>query len=551
MTLLYPEEAIERVRGAVGHTIVERLLGETMEVDVRDLTGRLIAEPLKAPISLPPTLKSTLDGYAVRVEPHPSGPPLRFMVKGYSRIGRDVEASIGFGECFYVDTGARVPVGANAVIPVEDCERRGDYVIARKAPRIGEGLAMPASDIAEGDLVVYRGSRAYPEVAAALASLGYRRVKASRRVRVAVLAVGSELVEPGEPLKPGDVYESSRSYVISRFKLEGYDVVDMGIVRDDFDSVAEALHKAAEAADIVVACGGTSMGAEDYTYKVIESRGSIVVRGLKVKPGKPTKVGVLGGSLVIALSGNPRAAVNVTESFIIPLLDTLGLPLTSRRYDVVDARLAASVKLDPKRRLKMPAALVRGKGGFLAFPVAVESYMIASLPKADSETELEGLEEAPKGYNVRLRVYRSPEPTIVSLIDTKLIDFGKTGLRVVNLTSDDTSEILGELENSGVLAVFSSLQVGDPVGEVLEEVTRRVVIASKGGGCRRVAVYKPYSGLEAFGEGVETVAVNRAETARILLKQSYVDCAVIPEEYAVDYPRLEFKVVERVFLSRL
>ncbi|MFN4046556.1 MAG: molybdopterin molybdotransferase MoeA, partial [Acidilobaceae archaeon] len=325
MTLPYPEEAIDRVRGTVGYTIVERLLEETLEVDVRDLAGRLIAEPLKAPISLPPTLKSTLDGYAVRVGLHSSGPPLRLRLKGRSRIGGDVEASIGFGECFYVDTGARVPIGANAVIPVEDCERDGDHVIARRIPKVGEGLAMPASDIAEGDIVVYRGSKAYPEVAAALASLGYRRVKASRRVRVAVLAVGSELVEPGEPLKPGDVYESSRSYVISRFKLEGYDVIDMGIVGDDLDYVAEALQKAAGAADIVVTCGGTSMGVEDYTYKVIESRGSIVVRGLKVKPGKPTKVGVLGGSLVIALSGNPRAAVNVTESFIIPLLDRLGL----------------------------------------------------------------------------------------------------------------------------------------------------------------------------------------------------------------------------------
>ncbi len=551
MILLYPEEAIEKVREALGHAMVERILGEVREVDVRDLTGRLIGEPLKAPMSLPPTLKSTLDGYAVRVGPHTPGSPLRFRVKGYSRIGLDVEASIGFGECFYVDTGARVPIGANAIIPVEDSEKYGDYVIARRAPKIGEGLAMPASDIAEGDLVVHRGSKAYPEVAAALASLGYRRVKASRRVKVAVLAVGRELVEPGEPLRPGDVYESSRSYVISRFKLEGYDVIDMGIVGDGFEPLAEALYKAAEAADIVVTCGGTSVGAEDYTYKVIESRGSIVVRGLKVKPGKPTKVGILGGSLIIALSGNPRAAVNVTESFIIPLLDKLGLPSTPRGYEVVEARLAAPVKLDPKRRLKMPAALVRGKGGFLAVPVAVESYMIASLPKADSETELEGLEEAPRGYTVKLRIYRSPDPTIVSLIDTKLIDFGKTGSRVVSLTTDNPLEILRELENSGVLAVFSSLQVGGPVGEVLEEATRRVVIASKGGDCRRTAVYKPYIKLEAFEESVETITVNRAETARILLRQNYVDCAVIPEDYAVDGLKLEPKLGERIFLARL
>jgi molybdenum cofactor synthesis domain-containing protein len=532
LKLLEPEEAVETVYGVVGHSIAERVLEEVYTVELGDLHGRLLAEPVRALTPLPPTVRSTLDGFAVStldLVGASTDNPVRLKVVGYSGIGDSRILDISGGECVQVDTGAIVPRGADAVVPVEDVVVDGGYVVFTYKPQPGSGLALPASDVASGDLIAPRGARAYPDLVAALASQGYRFVRASRRVRVAIFSSGSELLEPGDSYRAGGVYDSNRYYIASVLRLLGYDIVDLGIVPDDLDAVRETLYRAAETADIVIASGGTSVGSKDYVHRVLESEGRVVVRGLRIKPGKPTIAGLLGGALTIGIPGNPRAAVNVTRSFLIPLLDKLGLPALLREPLAGEAVLATDVSLDRRRRLSLPLATVESERGLIAIPVATESYMISSLPLADSKAELEKGVIAYAGTRVRILNYRYPERTLLALTDTRLLDLGTLDSRVVTLVVEDAEPVVGMLRGARVKILLSTIQLGGSLERHLEVEwsSRRRIVKVGSPNCRRVSIFKPYTRLHRGG-----IVVSRAETAVILLNQGYVDCSIIPEDYA-------------------
>ncbi len=527
-----PEEAIEVVYNVIGLSIVEKVLREATLVGLEDLYGRLLAEPVRARIPLPSTVRSTLDGFAVSTSDLVDASnvnPVRLRIAGYSRIGDSRILELRSGECIYVDTGAIIPRGADAVVPVEDVIVDGDYAVFTYRPQPGSGLALPASDVASGDLIAPRGARAYPELIAALASQGYRFVRASRRVKVAVFSSGDELLEPGSQYRSGGVYESNRYYISSVFRVLGYDVEDLGITVDDINSVRETLYKATRVADIVVTSGGTSVGLRDYIYRILDSEGKVIVRGLRIKPGKPTIVGLLDGTLVVGIPGNPRAVVNVTWSFLIPLLDRLGLPAILREPLVREAVLATSIVLDRRRRLNLPLATIESSGNIIAVPVAVESYMISSLPLADSRVELERGSIANAGDRIKVLNYRCPESTLLALTDTKLIDLGAFNSRVVTYVVENASFLIKMLRGARVKVLLTSTQLGERI-ELPQGVkwsSKRRIIKIGSSNCRRTAVFKPYVKLHREG-----IVVDRAETAVILLDQGYVDCAVLPEDYA-------------------
>ncbi len=534
MKLLEPEEAIEIVYKFIGMDIVERVLQESYFVELRELYGRLIAEPLKALMPSPSTVRSTLDGFAVSTFDlinASNNNPVMLKISGYSRVGDSRITELKGGECIQVDTGAIVPRGADAVIPLEDVVVNGDYVVFTYTPQQGDGLALPASDLASGDLIAPRGARGYPDLIAALASQGYRFIKASRRVKVAVFSSGYELLEPGSHYRIGGVYDSNRYYLISIFKALGYEVEDLGIVADDLSSVRETFYKASELADIIVTSGGTSVGLRDHIYRVLESEGKVIVRGLRIKPGKPTIVGLLNGVLVIGLPGNPRATVNIAFNFMIPLLDKLGLPALLREPIVREAILATPVSLDRRRRLNLPLATVESRRGLIAFPVATESYMISGLPRADSRAELERGYVMDSGSVIKISNYRYPEQTLLALTDTKLLDLGAFNLRVVTSIVDDASFIVEALRGSRVKIILSSMQLNEEVKlqEEVEWSSKRRIVKIGERNCRRSAIFKPYSRLHKGG-----FIANRAETALILLNQGYVDCSIIPEDYVIE-----------------
>lgn len=543
MELLEPAQAVERVRRAVGRRIVESLLRDPERVPLSALHGRLLAEDVRAPMPLPPLPRSTLDGYAVSLLDLAHASPQRPMTLRLAfrqAIGEGIPPRIGRGECAYVDTGSIVPPGAEAVVPLESVEVVGDLVTIREPPSLGDGMALPATDVSSGDVVLHRSSRITPVSVASLASLGVDKVLASRKPKVAVFSIGRELLEPGSPIAAGKTYDANRHYIASLMSSLGYEVADLGIVEDTEQDVERALGRA-KGSDVVIASGSTSLGTGDVLPKVLASMGQVLVRGLRVKPGKPTIVSTVGWSLVIGLPGNPRAAVNVMNSFVMGLLDSLGLPAAAEERSV-EVLLGTNVRLDPRRRLYLPLATIKTGEGLLGYPVAVESYSIASLPKANAHSSVESGKLLEAFSKLKALQVQAPEESIVSLVDTRLIDLSQYGNKIIYPGGKERFRTVTVLRGSGNLLVSSSR--AGYVGEVLKEVERRILLVSKGE-CRLAAVYDVYSELY---EG-RKVEVSRVETAEILYKLSYVDCAVLPEEYSPQEGVTLGR--EKVYLARL
>lgn len=521
MELLEPKDAIRLLSSAVGATVAERILSTARPTPLKDLRGRLIGESIAARLPLPPMPRATVDGYAIPLTSMGGEGPLRLRVVGHQRIGSGEPIRLGEGECAYVETGALLPIGAGAVIMMEEVERRDDLVIVKGSPPVGDGIAMPASDVATGDLIIRRGTAAGPLVIAALASQGYESVTASRRPVVAIISTGEELVEPGSLPSPGKQYDINRYYIASALEPLGYEIIDGGIVSDD--EIERSIEKMMPRADIIITSGSSSVGIRDSVRRALSSLGKLIVGGLRIKPGKPTVAGIVGESLFIGLPGNPRATVNVMSSFVLPLLGAIGLPSTERA-EIIEATLAQRVRSDIKRRLELPLATVEGKE-LLAFPVAVESYMIASLHKADSKARIEaGASREILSRIVAVRL-AAQDRTIVSFRDTKLIELSKYNRRVIYVPGGAVDErVVRLLQGSEALAVLPA----EMCGKRLEVVSRKILLVKRGKECRTIAHYgEPPSDVRGV-----LIAAPRAESAAIMLEAGYTECAVLPEDYA-------------------
>ncbi|MEB3774098.1 MAG: molybdopterin molybdotransferase MoeA [Desulfurococcales archaeon] len=538
--LAEPREAISLVHQRVGSGIVDRILGQgSIIVGLQELLGRLIAEEVRSPRPLPWYPRSLVDGCAVRsvdVAGAFEDRPVVLRYRGRVKIGVRPSEPLRPGECWEIDTGAWLPLGADAVVPIEYVTRpRHDLARIERGASPGQGIALPATDVATGDQIAWAGAPVTPEMVSALASIGLKRVKATRRVRAAVFSTGDELVEPGED--PGDagIFDSNRFQLISWFKLLGYDVVDLGIARDTIDDVEDMIIRAVgEDADVIVASGGTSAGLEDVVYKALGRRGEVLIHGLRIKPGKPTILGIVGEDrLFIGLPGNPRSASNVFEEVVLDLLSRLGLPSIRRGMRRVRAQLVSTLPVEKGRHTIIPLALAGSRSGYLAFTVAKDSYMIASYPKADALAVVPaGTHTPPRpGSLVEAELLREPGEKLIMLTDTAmdLVPRGQ-GLQTIYYPVADPHPILESLK-PGTRVVYA--EAGQEASiRVIREATRSIVLAGRGGRCERIAVYQPYTIHQDALKDAVKVPSPRAESAVILYKQGYVDCALIPEDYA-------------------
>ncbi len=560
--LAEPEEAIQLVKERLGLSLVERILSQgAISVGITDLEGRLLAESVTTPRPLPWYPRSLVDGCAVRsidVAGAFEDRPVTLRYGGRIKIGEKPARPLEPGECIEIDTGAWVPVGADAVVPIEYVTRprEGEARIERGASP-GQGIALPSTDVATGDQVAWPGAPGTPELVAALAAIGVKRVKATRKVRAAVFSTGDELVEPGAD--PGDagIFDSNRFQLISWMKRLGYEVLDLGIARDTIEDVEDMIIRAVgEDADVIVTSGGTSAGLEDVVYRALGRRGEVIIHGLRIKPGKPTILGSVGEDrLFIGLPGNPRSAANVFEKVVTRLLSTLGLPSPAYSTQVVDATTVAAMPAEKGRHTIVPVSLAMGTNGFLAFPVAKDSYMIASYPKAEGVTIIPAGSHTPPrpGSRIRVELSREPVDKVIYLTDTRLIrPRERPGTKFLYFPTGSPKDVI-ELLPPGQLLVTSLAPGVEEVVEVLEEARRSIVLASYTASCSRLAVFLPYSAsIDVEGDPVR-VPAPRAETAIIMLEQGYVDCALVPGDYTVNLGglKLEEMGVERVALAKV
>ncbi len=308
-------------------------VAETETLDLLAAIGRVTATDVRAWLNLPPFDASAMDGYAVRADAFAGPGPWRIGVTG--RIAAGDAPTHAFEGAVRILTGAPVPQGFDTVVMQERCRRDGDAIVVEQRPRIGQNVRIAGEDVRRGESLLDAGALLKAQHLALLAGQGLTGISVRRKVRVGLISTGSELREPGEPLEPGQIFNSNR--VMLRASLDACrwaEVFDFGIVPDTRHAIAAALAEAASRCDAIITTGGVSAGEEDHvTWAVSSGGGMLDVLKVAMRPGKPVKVGRLGPALFLGLPGNPNATLVTLRMIALPALRKLaGLSTTAPNW---------------------------------------------------------------------------------------------------------------------------------------------------------------------------------------------------------------------------
>jgi molybdopterin molybdotransferase len=302
------------------------------QVPLRDALGRVLAVEVGAADPVPGFDNSAMDGFAVRAADTASA-PVTLQVVDESRAGRPAERVLGAGEAIMISTGAMVPEGADSVVQVEDTSSRDGSVEVGVTVEPGRNVRRTGEDVRSGESVIPPGTVLGAAELGVIASVGLGAAECTRRPRVCVLTTGDELHEPGEPLGPGGIRNSNAHSVPALAEASGAEVAWVETVADDPAATRSATQRALDA-DVVVICGGVSVGEHDHVRAALAELGvEEAFWGVALRPGKPTSFGVHGGqgALVFGLPGNPVSAMVTFLLLARPAIDALLGADTERR----------------------------------------------------------------------------------------------------------------------------------------------------------------------------------------------------------------------------
>jgi len=383
LEVLERDEAERRWRAAID---VAPLAPE--RVPLASALGRLLAQDVVAEVDVPGFDRSNLDGFAVRAADTfgaSEAAPVRLALgEGSIPTGVAPVAELRAGSAITIATGGMLPRGADAVVPVEDTDVEAGFVIVRRAVVPGGAVSFAGTDIGSGETVLFAGTRLSARETGVLAAIGRDEVEVVGRPRVAILSTGDEIVQPGERLSPGQVYDSNGRILADAVRELGGLPEFMGAFRDDERALRTALTRALASADLVLLSGGTSKGEGDLCGRVVgELDPGIVVHGVALKPGKPICLAAAGRRPVVILPGFPTSAVFTFHEFVAPVIRALaGAPPAER--ESVRATLAQRTVSERGRLEYLLVGLVRREGGGLAaYPMGKGSGSVTAFSRAD------------------------------------------------------------------------------------------------------------------------------------------------------------------------
>lgn len=361
---------------------------------VEQALGRTVARAIRAQLANPHYPASAMDGYAVRAE----------TTFGASET-KPARLLVG-SEAVYVDTGDVIPAGYDAVVMIEQATPRGEYVEINGAAAPWQHIRLVGEDIAAGEVLAWPGDRITPYLAAALLAANVTEVEVRARPRVAVFPTGTELVEPGSKVKPGDILEFNSRLLAGL--IEEWDAVAerQPALPDDYELLKARVAEAAANYDLVVINAGSSAGSEDFTARVIAELGTLVSHGVAIKPGKPVILGEVQGKPVIGLPGYPVSAALTCELFVKPVLELLrGGQLPGRA--TARARLVRKVVSPLGQEEFVRVKLLAQEAELVAVPLGRGAGAISSLVQADGLLVVPRLSEGfEAGTEVEVQLFR-------------------------------------------------------------------------------------------------------------------------------------------------
>lgn len=406
-----PAEAWARI-----HSIWQPGALAAQDVPLAEAADRVLAVDVAAPLDSPAFDRSAVDGYAVRAAETTAATeaaPAQLRFAGEVPMGQASAATVGAGQAVWVATGSMLPAGADGVVMVERTARDGDTVMVRQQTHPGDNIVHRGDDLRAGDVVLRAGRRLRPPDIAALASMGVAMVAARPRPRVAIIAGGDELVDPGTPLAPGQIYDSNSYALAAQVASWGAQPTILPRTPDRPEAVRAALSQATGGAEIVLLSGGSSVGVKDLTAEAIDALGrpGVLVHGVAMRPGRPTIIGLLDSVLVIGIPGNPVSAMVACEVFARPAIEALLGLLPARVAGTigdygVSGRLAQPVSSQVGRQDYVRVRLAEEGTGRAVYPVPGGSAVIRSMVDADGLLVVPPERDALKaGETVEVRLF--------------------------------------------------------------------------------------------------------------------------------------------------
>lgn len=292
---------------------------------LEDLLGRILAQDVIATFDIPPRDNSAMDGFAVSVSDVAGASeqsPVILQVIEDVPAGRVATKSLKPGQAIRIMTGAQIPENADSVIPVELTEGKMQNAKCKilQAVRQGANVRRQGEDVRSGQMLIAKGTRLRPQEVGLIASLGLTDVLVSKQPVVGIISSGNEVAAPGQPLKPGQIYDANRFSLGGQVKEAGASVKDYGIIADDIGKIKETLDQAVRDCDLVITSGGVSVGDYDLMKQSLSELGRMNFWQVKQKPGKPLAFGHINGKPVIGLPGNPVSSMVVCDQYVKPLL---------------------------------------------------------------------------------------------------------------------------------------------------------------------------------------------------------------------------------------
>ena len=381
-----------------------------LDLDLLDAHGCLLAEDVVAPWDLPPFDNSAMDGYAVRltdVAGASTQTPVRLPVVGDIAAGSQDVHRLGAGQSLRIMTGAPMPAGAEAVVPLEWTDGGMAAVTVTGAPAPGQYVRRRGDDVAAGETVLRTGVRLGAPQLGLLAAVGRAQVRVRPRPRVVVISTGSELVEPGLRIGTGQISDSNSFTLAAAAREAGAVAYRVGVVSDDPKLLSDTIEDQLVRADLILTSGGVSVGAYDVVKEVLGRLGTVRFERVAMQPGMPQGVGTVGpdATPIITLPGNPVSAYVSFEVFVRPALRSM-LGVTPLHRPVVRARCTEGFASPLGKRQYARGRLTAVDGGFEVAPVGGPgSHLLGDLARANALIVVgEQVNEVPRGGTVDVMI---------------------------------------------------------------------------------------------------------------------------------------------------
>lgn len=370
---------------------------ETEEIGILESIDRILAGDIYSNINVPEFNRSTVDGYAIKVsDSHGANDsmPSILDILGEIMMGEESDLTIKSGEAIYIPTGGMIPQGSDGVIMIENTEKMDeDTILIYRPISQGENIIYKGEDIQKDDLALKKGRKITPEVIGVLAALGIQKPKVYKKPRFFIISTGDEIIDLDEELTIGNVRDINAYTLSALIEKIGGEVVGKSIIKDNYNLLRSEIERVLKDSDIILISGGSSVGARDYTHKVIDSFDGkgVFVHGVSIKPGKPTIIGEANGKLVCGLPGHPVSAIIVFNTFIEYYINKkLGVKNISPKIDaIMDFNFPSS----PGRATYQMVKLSEKEGVFYATPSFGRSGMISLLSESKGYIIIEDYEE--------------------------------------------------------------------------------------------------------------------------------------------------------------